>query len=104
MDYERTDLVSDLPENCQYKDEGCELADSCLNCPFPDCVYDLRGGERRQIKVLRDKEMKRLYLSGVSSQDIANRFRVCRRTVQRATTLRNMIHDSKNKKNKGRNK
>jgi len=95
MDYERTDLVSDLPENCQYQDEGCELADSCLNCPFPDCIYDLRGGERRQTKELRDKEMKRLYLSGVSSQDIANRFRVCRRTVQRVITLRNMIDNSK---------
>ena len=22
------------PEFCQYRDEGCELAGSCLNCPF----------------------------------------------------------------------
>ncbi len=33
----KPDLV---PEYCQYQDEGCELAQSCLNCPFPSCIYD----------------------------------------------------------------
>ncbi len=28
------------PEYCHYQDEGCELADSCLNCPFARCIYD----------------------------------------------------------------
>ena len=23
------------PEFCRYRDEGCELAESCLDCPFP---------------------------------------------------------------------
>ena len=28
------------PEYCHYQDEGCEFADSCLNCPFARCIYD----------------------------------------------------------------
>ena len=23
------------PEYCHYRDEGCDLAESCLDCPFP---------------------------------------------------------------------
>ena len=29
-----------LPEYANYKDEGCELAPSCLRCPFARCKYD----------------------------------------------------------------
>lgn len=29
-----------------YKDEGCDLAPSCLNCPFPACRYDMPKGIR----------------------------------------------------------
>ncbi|MFC2011982.1 hypothetical protein ACFLVU_02510 [Chloroflexota bacterium] len=32
------------PEYCHYRDEGCDLAESCLNCPFARCVYDEPGG------------------------------------------------------------
>ena len=32
------------PEYCRYRDEGCELADSCLNCPLSKCIYDEPGG------------------------------------------------------------
>jgi len=28
------------PEYCDYHDEGCEYAASCLACPFPQCLYD----------------------------------------------------------------
>ncbi len=30
------------PEYCHYRDEGCEFADSCLNCPLSRCIYDDR--------------------------------------------------------------
>jgi len=93
MDDERTDIVLDLPENCHYRDEGCDLADSCFNCPFPDCVFDKRGGEHRRNKKLRNKEICRLYIAGFSSQAIADKFQVCRRTVQRAITSRFKIKD-----------
>ena len=29
-----------LPEHATYKDEGCELAPSCLRCPFARCQHD----------------------------------------------------------------
>ncbi|MFC1846997.1 hypothetical protein ACFLYS_02940 [Chloroflexota bacterium] len=42
MELEQTlETELDLPlEYCHYKDEDCELAISCLNCPFPGCIYD----------------------------------------------------------------
>ena len=29
-----------LPEFANYRDTGCELAPSCLRCPFARCQYD----------------------------------------------------------------
>ena len=31
----------DLPPDYCHRDEGCGLARSCLNCPFPRCIYDV---------------------------------------------------------------
>jgi hypothetical protein len=76
-------LVSDLPENCQYQDEGCELADSCLNCPFPDCIYDSPGGERRLRKERRNSEIVHKSTLGYSVKELAAKYEVSRRTVQR---------------------
>ena len=52
------------PEYHHYRDEGCEMASvylgyqsSCLNCPFPKCVYDQYGGKQRWLNQLRDREM-----------------------------------------------
>ncbi len=35
------------PEYCHYRDEGCEYAKACLECPFPQCLYDEPGGRQR---------------------------------------------------------
>ncbi len=50
-----------LPEYCRYRDDGCEFADSCLNCPFPDCIYDQPGGRQQWLKTLRDREVLKLF-------------------------------------------
>ncbi|MFC1915941.1 hypothetical protein ACFLW4_04525 [Chloroflexota bacterium] len=74
-----------LPEYCHYRDEGCDLADSCLNCPFPQCVYEQAGGRQRWLKKLRDREIARLFAGerkGV--KELALMFGVSLRTVQRA--------------------
>ncbi|MCI0778246.1 MAG: hypothetical protein J4N95_08690 [Chloroflexi bacterium] len=34
-----------LPENHDYKDTGCELAPSCLSCPFPRVTTTCRAGQ-----------------------------------------------------------
>ena len=45
MESETKGIELDLPpEYCRYRDEGCEMASSCLNCPPPGCVYELPGG------------------------------------------------------------
>ena len=100
MENDRSDFVSgrgtsllkdggyepDLPpEYCRYQDDGCELADSCLNCPFPRCVYDQPRGRQRWLKNLRDKEIVRLFTTeGQGVKELALRFSVSQRTVQRA--------------------
>jgi hypothetical protein len=77
---------SDLPpEYCQYKDEGCDLADSCLNCPFPQCVYEQPRGRQRLLKKLRDRRIVRLFTGeGKRVKELALVFGVSSRTVQRA--------------------
>jgi hypothetical protein len=72
------------PEYCHYRDEGCELADSCLNCPFPECIYTQPGGKQQWLKRLRDREVLRLFTShGKEVKELALVFGVSRRTIQR---------------------
>lgn len=74
-----------LPEYYQYKDEGCDLADSCLNCPFPQCIYEQPRGRQRWLKRLRDKKIVRLFTDeGKGVRELALMFGVSARTVQRA--------------------
>ncbi len=81
-----TEVESDLPpEYCHYRDEGCELADSCLHCPLPQCIYDQPRGRQRWLKKLRAKEMARLFTTkGKGIKELAEMFGVSQRTVQRA--------------------
>jgi hypothetical protein len=83
VDLERTgrDL---LPEYTRYKDEGCEYARSCLECPFPRCLYDEPRGRQQWLKELRNREINRLSESGRTIRELAMTFDVCERTVQRA--------------------
>jgi DNA-binding transcriptional ArsR family regulator len=80
------DNTPDLPpEYCRYRDEGCDLSGSCLNCPFPNCVYEESGGRQRWVKKLRAREMARLFTTkGKSVKELALIFGVSQRTVQRA--------------------
>jgi AraC-like DNA-binding protein len=91
VEVEKEDTELDLlPENCHYRDEGCEVADaflghksSCLNCPFPHCIYDEPGGEQRWRKRLRNAQVLKLAGEGMPVKELAVRFGVSRRTVQR---------------------
>ncbi|MFC1921323.1 hypothetical protein ACFLYQ_06340 [Chloroflexota bacterium] len=80
------ELIIDLPpEYCHYRDEGCDLAESCLECPFDECVYEEPGGRQRRLKRERNGEMARLYTEeGKGVKDLAEIFGVSCRTVQRA--------------------
>ncbi len=73
------------PEYCRYRDVGCDLAESCLNCPFEQCVHDEPGGKQRLVKNLRDNEMARLFTSaGKGAKELSEMFSISQRTVQRA--------------------
>jgi len=80
------EIERDLPpEYCRYQDGGCEFADSCLDCPFPKCIYDEPGGRQRWLKGLRDKEVARLFATESKGvKELALMFGVSQRTVQRA--------------------
>jgi hypothetical protein len=71
------------PEYCQYKDEGCELSGSCLQCPLTQCIYDKPRGKHRMLKTVRDRQMVALFHQGKNTEELAKRFGVSRRTVQR---------------------
>jgi hypothetical protein len=72
-----------LPEYCRYQDDGCEFADSCLNCPFPDCIYAQPGGRQQWLKSLRDREVLKLHSQGKGVKELAEMFGVSQRTIQR---------------------
>lgn len=73
-----------LPEYCRYRDDGCEFAGSCLNCPFPECIYAQPGGRQRWLKRLRDEEVLRLFTAQDKEvKDLALMFGVSQRTIQR---------------------
>ena len=80
------------PEYCHYRDEGCEFAGSCLDCPFPRCIYDEPRGRQQWLKRSRDREMINLFAcEGKGVKELALMFGVSQRTVQRA--LKRMRHE-----------
>ena len=86
MESEPKDNEVDLPpEYCRYQDEGCEFANSCLSCPFPQCIYEQPRGRQRWRKRLRMGEIRRLFtVEGKGVKELAVIFGVSQRTIQRA--------------------
>ena len=72
-----------LPEYAQYRDEGCELSNSCLNCPFPKCIYDMPGGMQCYQLDKRAREIIFQHGRGLTAKQIAKIVDDSVRTVQR---------------------
>jgi hypothetical protein len=71
-----------LPEFCVYQDEGCELAASCLECPYPRCIEELPRGRSKWTRKYRDREILRLHLKKkMPVRDIASRLNISIQTV-----------------------
>ena len=70
------------PEFVHYKDEGCELSPSCLECPFDKCIIE-EGGVIMARKQERNQEIKELANKGVSVPELVDRYGVSFRTIQR---------------------
>lgn len=78
------ETAADLPpEFCHYPDEGCELAESCLNCPLPVCVYDGPGAKRRLLKQQRALDIARRRAEGKTVRELSRTFGLSVRTVRR---------------------
>lgn len=73
-------------------DSGCEAAtiflghpSSCLKCPFPKCVFEKQGvGIARAKKFTRNEKIRELATGGMKVEELAARFDVNKRTIQRA--------------------
>ena len=74
-----------LPDTVDYRDTGCELAPSCLNCPLPRCQYEDEPAEvRAWLIAARDREivlLRQRYHAPVSA--LARTYRLTRRTIFR---------------------
>lgn len=66
-----------------YLDTGCELAPSCLECPFPRCIEELPGGVTRAARHKRNNELIQRAKEGISTAQLAEEFGISRRSVQR---------------------
>ena len=87
-----------LPDQVEWRDEGCEFFSSCLNCPLPKCVEDEPRGQQRLRMEARKRRMAELRRRGQSVKEIAGLFGVSKRTVQRA--LENKKLKVKNQKDR----
>lgn len=73
-----------LPEHSTYRDDGCEVCRSCLECPLPMCKYDDPGWFQRESRRARDEAILcARRQEGLSVLVVAARFGVSTRTVHR---------------------
>ena len=80
LGYVRSDT---LPENTRYRDDGCDAAVTCLECPLSLCKYDDPGWLQRENRRTRDDEIFRLRSQQVAVTEISKRFGISTRTVHR---------------------
>ena len=72
-----------LPEEIQYRDDGCDVHPRCLTCPLPRCRYDEPGGLRAMLNAYRDEQVVAQRRDGAPVDQIAERYGLSRRTVFR---------------------
>jgi hypothetical protein len=80
----KVDRLEDLlPEQVQYRDDGCEVSHSCLTCPLPVCRYEVRGGLAALQRGPRDAELLDEHRKGAGIDTLCRQFQLSRRTVFR---------------------
>ena len=76
--------IDATPEFFHYEDTGCEVSDSCLNCPLPQCKYDDPIWYQRNRRLAKDFQvMTTIQLENLSVEAAAERFSVTVRTIFR---------------------
>ena len=86
MGHKERDLKLDiLPEMYSYRDDGCEIMSSCLQCPLPQCKYDDPGWLQREARGQRDENIREVRnKEKLTVPELAKRFGISERTVFRA--------------------
>ncbi len=73
-----------LPENTNYRDDGCDISRSCLDCPLPVCKFDNPGWMRRASRHRRDESVVQARrVEGLGVVELADRFKLSSRTIHR---------------------
>ena len=67
----------------RYEDTGCELAPSCLNCPFPFCFKHEGEGESLRVKQHYSDLQKAYRIRDLIPEEAAQELGVGVRTVYR---------------------
>ena len=76
--------VDAVPEFYQYEDTGCEVSESCLSCPLPQCKYDDPIWYQKHRRLARDlKVLSVMRMESLSVEEAAERFSVTVRTIFR---------------------
>lgn len=78
-------------EQSCYRDDGCDMEISCLNCSLPRCIHDEPGGKRGQQKRQRNREIVSLRQKRrLKIGELARRFGLSCRTVYRILAQRGL--------------
>lgn len=72
---------SSVSDFVHYRDDGCEIAPRCLECPLPACRYDLPPKVAGAL--LRAGHCQKLLHQGLTADEVAVAMGVSRRTVFR---------------------
>ena len=81
---DRLELPQDASEFYHYEDNGCEVSDSCLDCPLPLCRYDDPTWYQRNRRLARDfRIVHTMQRESLSIHETAKRFSITPRTVFR---------------------
>ena len=75
--------IDALPEFFPYRDDGCDVSPSCLNCPLRQCKYDDPQAYHQELRRQRDHQVLLAHAGGASAPDLARRFHVSKRTILR---------------------
>ena len=77
-------IIDALPEHYPYRDDGCDVAPSCLYCPLPWCKYDDPVAYHRELRESRDMEVIQVKRNqGKSVPQLAQHFGLSQRTIHR---------------------
>ena len=72
-----------LPEKTAYRDEGCEVASRCTECPLERCKYDEPNGLMTVRMRERNSQIIALQRAGATMEELTQHFGLGRRAMFR---------------------